>query len=97
MRALSANSAILEWGVPESDGGAPLEGYEIVMRDVKKTMWMQVGRTRVRVQKLHVKDLQVSAILSDQIAREFASEIMAALYLLYQPRYRVESTFRHCN
>uniref|UniRef100_A0A8D8SBW9 Titin n=1 Tax=Cacopsylla melanoneura TaxID=428564 RepID=A0A8D8SBW9_9HEMI len=58
IRSLSANAAILEWGVPETDGGAPLEGYEVVMRDVKKTMWMQVGRTKVGVQKLTVKDLQ---------------------------------------
>lgn len=78
IRSLSANAAILEWGVPESDGGAPLEGYEVVMRDVKKTMWMQVGRTKVGVQKLTVKDLQVSQRFISRykcLSKRFRSEL----------------------
>lgn len=59
VRNLSANSVTVEWGVPETDGGAPLQGYNIAIRDVKKTMWMEVGRVDVDVQKFNIKDLQV--------------------------------------
>jgi len=50
---------IVEWGVPETDGGAPLLGYNIAIRDEKKTMWMEVGRVEADVQKFNIKDLQV--------------------------------------
>lgn len=59
IRGLGPNSFIVEWGVPESDGGAPLEGYKIAIRDIKKTMWMEVGQVTAEVQKLTIKDLQV--------------------------------------
>lgn len=49
--------------MPETDGGAPLEGYKIAIRDVKKTMWMEVGQVSAEVQKLTIKDLQVSETL----------------------------------
>jgi len=49
----------VEWGVPETDGGAPLLGYNIAIRDEKKTMWMEVGRVEADVQKFNIKDLQV--------------------------------------
>ncbi|XP_054276640.1 titin-like [Macrosteles quadrilineatus] len=58
IRSLGPNSIIVEWGVPETDGGAPLEGYKIAIRDVKKTMWMEVGQVSAEVQKLTIKDLQ---------------------------------------
>jgi len=58
IRSLGPNSIIVEWGVPEYDGGAPLEGYKIAIRDVKKTMWMEVGQVSAEVQKLTIKDLQ---------------------------------------
>lgn len=59
VRSTGANSVMLAWGVPESDGGAPIEGYKIAVRDIKKTMWMEVGKVSAEVQKLTVKDLQV--------------------------------------
>ena len=63
---------MVEWGAPESDGGAPLEGYKVAVRDAKRQMWMEVGRVQADVQKLQVKDLAVSltglnAILQDRI------------------------------
>uniref|UniRef100_A0ABL0EK17 Titin n=1 Tax=Rhodnius prolixus TaxID=13249 RepID=A0ABL0EK17_RHOPR len=58
VRSTGANSVMLAWGVPESDGGAPIEGYKIAVRDIKKTMWMEVGKVSAEVQKLTVKDLQ---------------------------------------
>lgn len=58
IRAISANTSIFEWGIPESDGGAPLEGYHIAIRDVKKTMWMEVGRVPAGIQRFPLKDLQ---------------------------------------
>ena len=48
---------MVEWGAPESDGGAPLEGYKVAVRDAKRQMWMEVGRVKADVQKLQVKDL----------------------------------------
>lgn len=59
VRSLNANSVIVEWGVPETDGGTPLQGYSIAIRDEKKTMWMEVGRVDADIQKFNIKDLQV--------------------------------------
>ncbi|KAL1117086.1 hypothetical protein AAG570_004414, partial [Ranatra chinensis] len=58
VRSASSNSVVVEWGVPESDGGAPIEGYKIAVRDMKRTMWMEVGQVKADVQKLNIKDLQ---------------------------------------
>lgn len=57
VRYLGPNINIVEWGIPESDGGAPLEGYNIVIRNVKKTMWMEVGRVAADCQSFNIKDL----------------------------------------
>ena len=51
---------MVEWGAPESDGGAPLEGYKVAVRDAKRQMWMEVGRVKSDVQRLKVQDLSVS-------------------------------------
>jgi hypothetical protein len=56
---------IVEWGVPETDGGAPLLGYNIAIRDEKKTMWMEVGRVDADVQKFNIKDLQVNIFFQE--------------------------------
>ena len=33
-------------------------GYNIAIRDLKKTMWMEVGRVTESIQKFNIKDLQ---------------------------------------
>lgn len=58
IRLIGATTNVVEWGVPESDGGAPLQGYNIAIRDIKKTMWIEVGRCKEDVQKFSIKDLQ---------------------------------------
>ena len=58
IRQIAANTVVIAWGRPESDGGAPLEGYRIAMRDTKKTMWMEVARVNAETQKLNIRDLQ---------------------------------------
>ena len=61
---------MVEWGAPESDGGAPLEGYKVAVRDANRHMWMEVGRVAADVQKLQVKELSVSiskSSIGDQI------------------------------
>ncbi len=58
--ALGPHSVMVEWGAPESDGGAPLEGYKVAVRDAKRHMWMEVGRVAADVQKLKVQELAVS-------------------------------------
>lgn len=55
---IGASTNVVEWGIPESDGGAPLLGYNIAIRDIKKTMWIEVGRCKEDVQKFNIKDLQ---------------------------------------
>lgn len=54
---ITPHSIMVEWGAPDSDGGAPLEGYKVAVRDAKRQMWMEVGRVQADVQKLQVKDL----------------------------------------
>ena len=56
---LGPHALTIEWGAPESDGGAPLEGYKIAVRDARRQMWMEVGRVKSDVQKLKVQDLAV--------------------------------------
>lgn len=56
---------MVEWGAPESDGGAPLEGYKVAVRDAKRHMWMEVGRVKADVQKLKVQELAVSNLIGD--------------------------------
>ncbi|CAD6240006.1 GSCOCG00002463001-RA-CDS [Cotesia congregata] len=58
IRQIAANTVVIEWGRPESDGGSPLEAYKIAIRDTKKTMWIEVGRVNADIQKLNVRDLQ---------------------------------------
>merc|ERR1719376_1160759 len=55
--AVTPHSITVEWGAPESDGGAPLEGYKVAVRDAKRQMWMEVGRVSAEVQRLKVQDL----------------------------------------
>ena len=59
--SLTPHSIMVEWGAPDSDGGAPLEGYKVAVRDAKRQMWMEVGRVASDVQRLQVKDLAVSS------------------------------------
>merc|ERR1712165_663122 len=56
--AVTPHSVTVEWGAPESDGGAPLEGYKVAVRDAKRQMWMEVGRVTTEVQKLKIQDLE---------------------------------------
>lgn len=55
---IGSSTNVVEWGIPESDGGAPLQGYNIAIRDIKKTMWIEVGRCKEDVQKFNIRDLQ---------------------------------------
>ena len=55
---IGPHALTVEWGAPESDGGAPLEGYKVAVRDAKRQMWMEVGRVAVDIQKLKIQDLE---------------------------------------
>ncbi|XP_059620360.1 titin-like [Phlebotomus argentipes] len=69
VRVVGPNLHAIEWGIPESDGGAPLKGYTIAIRDVKKTMWMEVGQVPAGTQKFQIRDLQDN---HDYLIRIFA-------------------------
>lgn len=56
---MGRNTVLVEWGIPESDGGAPIDGYTIALRDVSRTMWIQVGRVDPDNQKITIKEMQV--------------------------------------
>jgi len=58
IRSTGHNTIVVEWGQPESDGGSPLLGYNIAIRNIKKTMWMEVGRVAANMLKFNIRDLQ---------------------------------------
>ncbi|KAK7082946.1 hypothetical protein SK128_021397 [Halocaridina rubra] len=58
VRPTGPTSLMIEWGAPESDGGAPLQGYIIAIRDIKRTMWIEVGQVGANFTRLHIKELQ---------------------------------------
>ncbi|XP_026742216.1 titin-like isoform X12 [Trichoplusia ni] len=57
IRTVGTNIVMTSWGTPEWDGGAPLLGYNIAIRDVTKTMWMEVGKVDAHTLKFNIKDL----------------------------------------
>ncbi len=42
IRVVGPSAIMVEWGKPETDGGAPILSYVIAARDVRRTMWMEV-------------------------------------------------------
>lgn len=50
----------IEWGRPESDGGSPLTGYIVAIKDIRRRMWMEVAQVDAETHRLHVKELQES-------------------------------------
>ena len=60
VRPVGPNAIKVEWGIPESDGGAAIDGYIVAVRESRKTMWMEVGQVDgVDTTRLIVKDMQV--------------------------------------
>ncbi|KAK9882447.1 hypothetical protein WA026_021478 [Henosepilachna vigintioctopunctata] len=69
IRTIGPNAIVIEWGLPETDGGSPLLGYKIAIKDTKKTMWMEIGRVNKGVHKFTIRDLQEG---HDYLIRIFA-------------------------
>ena len=42
---VTAESVSLAWDGPDSDGGAPIKGYVVVMREASKNKYKKVGNT----------------------------------------------------
>lgn len=59
----------IEWGQPESDGGSPLTGYVIAIKDIRRRMWMEVAQVDAETHRLHIKELQEGR---DYLVRVFA-------------------------
>ncbi|CAH0745798.1 unnamed protein product, partial [Diatraea saccharalis] len=57
IRTVGNNIVMTSWGTPEWDGGAPLLGYNVAIRDVTKTMWMEVGTVDAHTLKFAIRDL----------------------------------------
>ncbi|GFR28875.1 titin, partial [Trichonephila clavata] len=55
------SSVLLAWGRPEKDGGSPILGYTVALRNVRRIMWMEVGQTDGETQRIQIKDLQEGA------------------------------------
>lgn len=66
VRPVGPNAIIVEWGIPESDGGSPIEGYIVAVRESHKTMWMEVGQVNADTTRHIVKELQVNHIESSE-------------------------------
>ena len=73
VRPIGPNSIIVEWGIPESDGGAPIEGYIVAVRDSRKTMWMEVGQVEADTTRLIVKEMQVPSSVTKQLKTRVSS------------------------
>ena len=73
VRPIGPNSIIVEWGIPESDGGAPIEGYIVAVRDSRKTMWMEVGQVEADTTRLIVKEMQVPSSVTKQLKSRISS------------------------
>lgn len=110
IRQIAANTVVISWGRPESDGGAPLEGYKIAIRDAKKTMWMEVGKVNAETQKLNIRDLQENHMYlirifarnevghSDPLESDEPVKIIPASgtsFLIYHFRCFVKGTFEN--
>lgn len=88
-RVIAANVHVFEWGIPESDGGAPLLGYHIAIRDMRKSMWIEVGRVPAGVQRFQIRDLQEN---HEYMIRIFAkNEIGLSEPLESEEPYKAES------
>jgi len=53
--AITAETADLQWEVPESDGGSAITHYVVEKRDVQKKTWQEVGKPTELT--THVADL----------------------------------------
>lgn len=45
LTSIKKNSMALVWNPPRRDGGSPVTGYVIEMKEVNSTVWKKVGQT----------------------------------------------------
>ena len=43
MKEISKDYAVLEWEIPQTDGGSPITGYVIEKRDMKRSSYVKVS------------------------------------------------------
>ena len=59
--------ATITWTEPKSDGGAPVEGYHVYIREVEATNWKKLTRTLIKEKKYVHQNLTTGKIYEIQI------------------------------
>lgn len=66
---IQKTSATIEWKPPQSDGGLPLKGYVVELKEARKTMWKKVDKLTPDITSLCIQNLNENA---DYYFRVFA-------------------------
>lgn len=58
---IQKTSATIEWKPPQSDGGLPLKGYVVELKEARKTMWKKVDKLTPDITTLCIQNLNENA------------------------------------
>lgn len=48
----------VKWGAPDSDGGCPVIGYVVALKESSRRLWVEVCQVKAPAVKAHIRDLQ---------------------------------------
>lgn len=48
----------VKWAAPHHDGGRPVLGYLVAVKEPKRTLWMEVSQVVAPIVKAHIQDLE---------------------------------------
>ena len=58
---INKTSATIDWKPPQSDGGLPLKGYLVELKEARKTMWKKVDKLTPDITTLCIQNLNENA------------------------------------
>ena len=58
---INKTSATIDWKPPQSDGGLPLKGYVVELKEARKTMWKKVDKLTPGITTLCIQNLNENA------------------------------------